>query len=301
MAQRRQSSRRVLLTAAALGLGVAIASGNGASSRDPHPASKLAVGSPQRAQVGHDATPFLPGGRWRLHDSKRPRPQVVTPGTESTRGQLARAPSDAVVLFDGKDLSRWLMHGTGKDKGNLVEPKWKVENGYMEAVPGTGSLSTKEKFGDCQIHIEWATPAQVRGSSQGRGNSGVMIMGRYEIQILDSYENVTYADGQAAAIYGQYPPLVNASRQPGEWQTYDIVFEAPRFNDGKLVKSAYVTVFHNGVAVHHRQQMLGSARYPQVAAYSPHAAEEPLVLQNHGNPVRFRNIWLRRLGRYDEP
>ena len=300
MAQQRRSNRKVFLTVAAVGLGVAMISGNGASSDDPRPASKPEGASPQRAQVGPDDTRLLRDGRWRFNDNNRPRPRVVTPGTESTQAQPGRAPSDAVVLFDGKDLSRWLTRGTGKIKGKLVEPKWKVENGYMEVVPGTGSLSSKEKFGDCQIHIEWTTPAQVSGSSQGRGNSGVIIMGRYEIQILDSYENVTYADGQAAAIYGQYPPLVNVSRRPGEWQIYDIVFEAPRFDGEKLVKPAYVTVFHNGVVVHHRQQVLGSTAL-EATTYSPHAAEEPLVVQNHGNPLRFRNIWVRPLGRYDEP
>lgn len=177
----------------------------------------------------------------------------------------------------------------------MLEPAWKVENGYIEIAPGTGSLMTKEKFGDVQLHIEWATPAEPRAASQGRGNSGVMLMSLYEIQVLDSYDNISYADGQAGAIYGQYPPLVNASRKPGAWQSYDIVFEAPRFEDGELAKPAYVTVFHNGVLLHHRKEMMGPMRHRAPSKYKPHAAELPLLLQGHGNPVRYRNIWIRPL------
>ena len=264
-----------------------------------------APGSPAQAQrakktakdypTGYSDTPLLPGGKWRVHDINRPRPRVVTPGTASTQNQAGRPPSDAIVLFNGNDLSNWLARGRGADRGKTVAPEWKVANGYIETVPRTGSILTKEKFGDMQLHIEWATPRNVRAASQGRGNSGVLIMGLYEIQVLDSYNNVSYADGQAAAIYGQYPPLVNASRKPGEWQSYDIIFEAPRFEGKQLVKAAFASVFHNGVLVHHRQRLMGPMRHKVVTNYEPHEAEGPLLLQSHGNPVRYRNIWARRL------
>jgi hypothetical protein len=236
--------------------------------------------------LGYDDTPFLPDGKWRVHDVSRPRPKVITPGTENSQ-----PPSDAIVLFDGADLSKWETYL----KGKLEENKWKVENGYMEVAPATGSIQTKDKFGDIQLHLEWATPAEVHGNSQSRGNSGVMLMSRYEIQVLDSYDNPTYADGQAAAIYGQVPPPVNASRKSGEWQTYDIVFEAPMFDGEKLVKPAYVTLFQNGVLMHNRQEIIGRTPHAKLGTYAAHGPEEPLQLQNHGSPVRFRNIWVRRL------
>jgi len=250
---------------------------------------------PAQEPIGYTDTPFLPGGKWRVHDLNRPHPPVVSPGTASTPEQPGRPPSDAVVLFDGKDLSQWLEQGEGSGPADPKPPRWKVEDGYMEVVPKTGSIISKEKFGDAQIHVEWASPKEVRSSSQGRGNSGVIIMSRYEIQVLDSYENVTYADGQASAVYGQWPPLVNASRAPGEWQTYDIVWEAPRFDGDKLVRPAFVTVFHNGVLVQNHQEVLGAVQHRAVAQYKPHAPEEPLLLQNHSNPVRYRNVWVRRL------
>jgi hypothetical protein len=225
----------------------------------------------------------------------------VTPATPSTQDRPGRAPSDAVVLFDGVDLSQWVALGKDQNKGKTVAPGWKVENGYMEAVGGTGDLISKEKFGDAQFHVEWSAPPPPCGSSQWRANSGVLLMNRYEIQVLDSYDNPTYADGQAASIYGQYPPLVNASLKPGEWQTYDIVFEAPRFEGGKLVKPAHVTVFHNGVLVHHRQKIIGRMAHRVVGTYAPHSPEEPLGLQDHDTPIRYRNIWARRLKGYDQP
>lgn len=249
--------------------------------------------------AGYEDTPVLPGQKWRVHDIKRPHPLLVTPGTPATRDQPAGPPSDAVVLFDGKDLSKWLGRGPGRSRGKTTAPGWKVENGYMEVVSGSGDVFTKEKFGDAQIHVEWAAPAPPCGSSQWRGNSGVLIMNRYEIQVLDSYNNPTYADGQAASIYGQYPPLVNASRKPGEWQSYDIVFEAPLFEGSKLVKPAYVTVFHNGVLAHHHQEIIGRMAHRVVGTYAPHGPEEPLGLQDHKVPVRYRNIWVRRLTGYD--
>jgi hypothetical protein len=247
---------------------------------------------PRPGDLGFTDTPMLPGLPWHVHDPARPHPPVVTPG--ATPGA---PPSDAVVLFDGKDLSKWVHRNA---KGETSDAKWAVRDGYFEVVPKTGSVTTRDSFGSVQLHIEWASPSQVVGNSQGRGNSGVLIMGLYEVQVLDSYDNVTYADGQAAALYGQWPPLANAARKPGEWQTYDIVFEAPRFEGDKLASPAYITVFWNGVLVHNRKEAMGPMVYRNVAKYAPHAAEAPLMLQDHSNPVRFRNVWLRRLGTYDQ-
>ena len=244
------------------------------------------------APVGYDDTPFLPNSRWRVHDGERPQRRVVTPGTESSQAKPGRPPSDAVVLFAGTDLSKW--------KGRDGAPQWEVANGAV-TVTRTGNIETIEHFGDCQLHIEWAAPAEVKGDSQGRGNSGVFLMGLYEIQVLDSYDNRTYADGHAAAIYGQYPPLVNASRKPGEWQSYDIVFVAPRFEGSRLVSPAFVTVVHNGVLVHHHQAVQGPTGHRQLANYdTPHPPKGPLMLQEHKDAVRYRNIWIRPLKGYDE-
>lgn len=258
---------------------------------------ELAVSEQEpKPKIGFTDTPYLPGGQWHVHDGSRPLPAVVTPGTESTKALPGLAPSDAVVLFDGTDLSQW----QSRRRGTLGEPGWKVHEGYMEVVGRSGTLVSRAEFGDCQIHIEWAAPSEVKGDGQGRGNSGVLIMEKYEIQVLDSYQNVTYADGQAGAIYGQYPPLVNASRPPGEWQSYDIIFEAPRFEGEKLVEPAYATVLHNGVVLHHRQAFLGPMAYRRLAQYEPHPVMGRLGLQDHGNPVRYRNIWVRPLGTYDQ-
>ena len=217
---------------------------------------------------------------------------------------LQAPPSDAILLFEGKDLSRWRgrEHGQKDAEGKEVksdEARWKVENGYMECNK-SGNISTRDGFGSCQLHIEWATPKPPSGSSQGRGNSGVFMMGLYEIQVLDSYENETYADGQAASIYGQTPPLVNVCRPPGEWQTYDIIFNAPRFADGKLVRPAFVTVLQNGVLVQNHTEILGPGVHKTTAPYRPHKDREPIVLQDHGNPIRYRNIWIRPLKDGDE-
>jgi hypothetical protein len=237
---------------------------------------------------GYTDTPLLPGGKWHVHDPARPRPPVVTPGAASSEGQPGGPPSDAIVLFDGKDLSKWSSGGG--------PAKWKVADGVAE-VNGTGDVETKEAFGDVQLHLEWAEPTPAQGESQGRGNSGVFFMGRYEVQILDCFENLTYPDGQTASLYGQYPPLVNACRKPGEWQSFDIVFEAPRFDGEKLVSPARATVFHNGVCVQHAQEILGATQHRAVATYAAHPAKLPLRLQDHGNPVRFRNIWARPMER----
>jgi hypothetical protein len=246
-------------------------------------------------KLGYTDTPMLPGGRWRVHDGTRPQPRVVTPGTPSTQDAPGTPPSDAVVLFDGKDLSGW--HADGNQPA-----RWKVEDGAMVAVARAGSVISNYEFGDCQLHVEWAAPNPPRGRDQGRGNSGVLIFGRYEIQVLDNYENLTYPDGQAGAIYGQYPPLVNACKKPGEWQTYDIAFTAPRFKpDGSPESPAYVTLFHNGVLVHNHTPLIGAMAFRAVGKYTPHGPKGPLMLQDHGNPVRFRNIWVRDLKGYDQP
>lgn len=241
------------------------------------------------APIGYDDTPLIPGQQYKVHDSKRPQPRVVTPGTPSTQQQAGERPSDAIVLFDGTDLSGWVSKRDGSPA------KWKVENGYMEVAPRTGDIHTREEFGDCQLHLEWAAPAQVAGDSQGRGNSGVFLMGRYEIQVLDCYDNPTYADGTTAAIYGEHPPLVNACRRPGEWQVYDIIWNGPRFEGEKLITPAYVTMFFNGVLVHNHAEATGPTTHRKVLEYTAHPPTGPLNLQDHGNPVRFRNIWYRPL------
>ncbi len=211
------------------------------------------------------------------------KPAVVDPGP------IGGPPSDAIVLFGGKDLSKW----------NDAD-KWIVKKGY--AVAKGNDIKTKQAFGNCQLHVEWATPKKVEGSGQGRGNSGIFLMGLYEVQILDSYGNKTYYDGQAAAIYKQHPPLVNACRKPGQWQTYDIVFEAPRFDEkGKLTRPAYITVFQNGVLVQNHFQIQGQTAWDVGPKYTAHAAKLPLGLQYHGNPVRFRNIWIREVPPSDAP
>jgi len=206
-------------------------------------------------------------------------PRVVDPGSATV------PPSDAVVLFDGISMAKW----QGGDA-------WEVKDGY--AVGHQHSITTKDSFGDCQLHVEFATPDVVKGSGQGRGNSGVYMMSRYEIQILDSFDNKTYFDGQCGAVYKQTPPMVNACRKPGEWQTYDILWEAPHFPaDGSVEKPAYVTVLHNGVVVQNHTALLGSTNYDQPPHYEKHPERAPILLQFHGNPVRFRNIWLREMVR----
>jgi hypothetical protein len=205
------------------------------------------------------------------------KPAIIDPGPPGG------PPSDAVVLFDGKDMSQWK---------NAEE--WIVKDGCVTAAKG--AIESKPVFGDCQVHVEFATPSEVVGSSQGRGNSGVFLMGTYELQVLDSYDNETYFDGQCGSIYKQHPPLVNASRKPGEWQTYDIAWTAPRFDsDGKLVSPAFITVFHNGVLVQNHFQLEGDTPYHRAPQYTAHADKGPIGLQYHGNPIRFRNIWVREV------
>lgn len=222
--------------------------------------------------------------------SKQPLPPVVTPGAA-----VGAPPSDAVVLFDGSEKAfkeNWTDTNGGPSK-------WKVVDGALESVRGGGYIRSKEEFGSCQLHIEWASPSVAKGSGQGRGNSGVFLMGKYEVQVLDSFENQTYADGQAGALYGRSKPLVNASRGPGEWQTYDIIFHRPRFDkDGKVIKRATFTVLHNGVLIQDHTVLSGGTGWdgPHSASdYKAHGDKGPISMQDHGNPVRFRNIWIRPL------
>ncbi len=225
-------------------------------------------------------------GTWPQHSEDRPQPPVVDPGP--VRPPVP-PPSDAVVLFNGHDLSQWR-----SEKGGPAA--WTVRNGYFEVAPGTGMLVSAQAFGDCQLHVEFAEPTPPTGESQERGNSGVYLMGLYEVQVLDSYHNKTYPDGAAAALYGQYPPLVNASRPPGEWQTYDIVFHGPRFDAaGTLTRPARMTVFHNGVLVQDDVVLTGPTANKARPPYKAHAEKLPLQLQDHGNKVRYRDIWIRPL------
>ena len=227
-----------------------------------------------------------PLGNYPQHSRERPLPPVQTPGPVAP----VRAPANAVSLFDGTSLAKW-SHADG------VSAKWRVVDGAFEVVPRTGTLMTRESFGDVHLHIEWMSPTPAVGKDQDRGNSGVFFGGgRYEVQILDSYENVTYADGQAAAIYGQYPPLVNASRPPGEWQSYDITYHRPRFDaSGKLLSPARISVTHNGIDVQKDVNLVGPTANGSRPPYEAHPDRLPISLQDHGHPVRFRNIWLRNL------
>lgn len=243
-----------------------------------------AVTMTQQAPVGYTDTPMQPDGKWRVHDGTRPQPAVVTPGPLAG---VSAPPADAIVLLgtDG-NLSAWQAAGG-------APAAWPVVGGIVQT--GRGSIETKASFGDVQLHVEFATPVDVKGNSQERGNSGVFLAGRFEIQILDSFNNPTYPDGQAAAMYGQFPPLVNVSRPPGEWQAYDITFTAPRFAGTQLQAPATVTVLHNGVLVHHARAFWGPTAHRRINPYTPASASGPIRLQDHANPVRFRNIWVRPL------
>jgi len=224
--------------------------------------------------------------RWLQHDINRPKPPVVDPvGSPAT----TPAPKDATILFDGTNLDAWQATEGGP-------ARWKVLEGFMEVAPGTGPIETKGKFADVQLHVEWASPNPPVGKGQDRGNSGIFLMGQYELQVLDSYRADTYADGQAGAIYGQYPPLANASRPPGEWQTYDIAFRRPRFDkDGKLLEPARLTLIHNGILIQNNEELWGGTNWLESAPYDSHIDRGPIELQDHGHQVRFRNIWLREL------
>ncbi len=224
--------------------------------------------------------------RWRQHDVRRPKPPAVEPADSPV---ATKPPKDAVVLFDGSNLDAW----QGRDGGPA---RWKVVEGVMETAPGTGPIETKAKFGDVQLHIEWAAPDPPKGTSQDRGNSGVFLMGLFEIQVLDSYRAETYADGQAGAIYGQYPPLVNASRPPGQWQAYDIAFRRPRFDaSGKLTEAARITVFHNGLLIQDNEEPFGPTSWLKWLPYEDTGGKGPIALQDHDHPVKYRNIWVREM------
>jgi hypothetical protein len=233
-----------------------------------------------------------PTGRWKIHDDTRPTPPVVMPGVCGAQETPAPPPGDAIVLFDGKDLSNWT-----DAKGQ--PSKWIVRDGFMESVKGAGYVRTKREFGSVQLHAEFATPATVIGKGQGRGNSGVFLHGMYEVQVLDSFENTTYADGQCGALYGRAVPLVNASCKPGQWQTYDIVYRRPVFDAaGKVVKKATFTVFHNGILIQDHVALEGGTNWigpNAVTDYVPHGDAGPVMFQDHSNPVRFRNVWVREL------
>ncbi len=222
------------------------------------------------------ATVSIGSGQEYLNGIDWTAPEVVTPGAQN-----AEPPSDAVVLFDGKDKSQW-----------KNADSWEVKDGTL--ICGKAQIVSKLEFGDCQLHIEWSAPTPAKGSGQGRGNSGVFMMGRYELQVLDSFDNVTYFDGQAGSIYKQTPPMVNAMRRPGEWNTYDIFWTGPKFKeDGALDSPAYITAVHNGLLILNHFQLLGDTPFNRPPQYKAHAAKGPIAIQDHGNPVRFRNIWIR--------
>jgi hypothetical protein len=224
--------------------------------------------------------------RWRQHDPNRPRPPVAEPADAAV---AVRPPKDAIVLFDGRSLDAWESASGGP-------AKWKVGTGYLETQPGTGPIVSKERFGDVQLHVEWASPTPPHGTGQNRGNSGVFLMDQFEIQVLDSFKAETYADGQAGAIYGQFPPLFNASRGPGEWQSFDIAFRRPRFDAaGKLLEPARITLFHNGILVQNNEAPIGPTSWLKELPYTNQGDRAPISLQDHDHPVRYRNIWARRL------
>ena len=226
--------------------------------------------------------------------AKQPQPTVVTPGEPSCGDKAGSAPSDAVVLFDGSKESMKNWEATDGSK-----TKWNYVDGALESVDRAGMIQTKQKFGSCQLHVEWASPSTVKGDGQGRGNSGVFLQGIYEVQVLDCFNNQTYPDGQAGALYGRKKPLVNASRGPGQWQTYDIIFHRPLFDkEGKVIRQATFTVLHNGVLIQDHVYLTGGTNWRgqhSVSDYFPHEDALPIRLQDHGNPVRFRNIWVRPL------
>ena len=252
------------------------------------PSEEGRVNGPDGVWWGLDNTPMIPGLPWRIHDANRPQPPVVKPPAK-----VGGPPGDAIVLFGGDDLAAWGVRG---QDGTLTPPTWAVADGVVTA--GRGTLTTRESFGDVQLHVEFAMPNPPTGTSQSRGNSGLIFMGLYELQLLDSYNSRTYADGMAASIYAEWPPMVNIAAPPGEWQTLDVVFESPRFSGTAVLAPAYLTVFWNGAVVHNRQRLAGPTSLLTVHQYSPHAAELPLSIQGRA-PVKFRNIWLRRLKGYD--
>jgi hypothetical protein len=281
----------VAVGVALLGLVTGCATNEGTKAKPAKAQAAQAAPAEQKPRIEYVNTP---SGRWMVHDENRPAPPVITPGTFSSTRRVGQPPSDAIVLFDGTEAS---MKNWTDTKGN--PSKWVVGEGYMESVKGAGYIQTKESFGSCQLHVEFATPEKVSGTSQGRGNSGVFLQGEFEIQVLDSYENKTYPDGQCSALYGRSVPLVNACRKPGEWQSYDIVFHRAHFGkDGKIVTKPTFTVIQNGVLVQDHVTLEGGTQWNGPHAISPFRAipdKGPIQLQDHGNPVRYRNIWIRPL------
>jgi hypothetical protein len=243
------------------------------------------------SQLGYDDTPYITNQPFRVHDKTRPQPKVITPPTESSQAKAGQAPSDAIVLFAGKNFDEW-SHSFWEltPEGTMIVKPLPKKKGAKKR-----DIKTNRSFGDVQLHIEWKTPSPAKGAGQKRSNSGIFFMGQYEVQVQDNYDNQTYPDGQAGAIYGQYSPYVNASRGPGVWQTYDIVFLAPKFEGDKLVKPAYLTVFHNGVLVQHNRELIGKTSHKKVGTYSHHKENLPIKLQDHGDPVSYRNIWIREI------
>jgi hypothetical protein len=270
--------RRLLAGTAAVALAMVVLAVPGLFRAAEPPSER---GSSQDPAPGPAGAP-----RWRQHDIHRPKPPVVEPA----EGVLAaRPPRDALILFDGKGLDAW----RSPDGGSA---RWKVGDGYLETVPGAGPIETRDKFGDSQLHIEWAAPSRPEGVGQDRGNSGVFLMGQFEIQVLDSYRAETYADGQAGAIYGQYPPLFNATRPPGQWQSYDVAFRRPRFDaSGRLLEPARITLYHNGILVQNNEEPFGPTSWLKWLPYADQGGRGPISLQDHDHPVRYRNIWLREL------
>ncbi len=242
---------------------------------------------PENTGLGYSDTPVLPDSGYHVHDGARPQPPVVTPGAGT------QPPSDARLLFDGSHLDEW-----ESVKGGPA--LWKIEQDYCEVVPGTGNIRTKQPFGRIQLHVEFASPVAVLKEGQGRGNSGIFLMGLYEVQVLDCYQNPTYADGTVGGIYGQYPPLANAIRPPGEWNEYDILWEPPLFEGDRVVRAPFVTVMLNRIVVHHAKPLLGPTQHKRLTTLTPHAPTGPIILQDHNDLVRFRNIWVREIGEYDD-
>ncbi len=305
MVNRRSFARRVM---GILPVYAVAASVEGARAQQASPQQPARQYPPGRGPF--DGSPVgsqLPGQKWLVHDHSRPQPRKVTPGQPIP---TMSAPSDAIVLFDGKDLSKWNAASFGRGRGNApgaatppaatapTEPQWKIVDGHAEM---RGGIVTKESFGDIQLHLEWTTPPveDPMRVGQQRGNSGVIFMGRYEVQVLSGYDNPTYADGGAGAMYGVYPPMVNPCLPEGQWNSFDFVFEAPIFDAEKLVKPAFLTLFFNGVMVHNRAQFLGATAREPLASYTPHEPELPLQLQGHVGPAWYRNIWVRRIMGYD--
>jgi hypothetical protein len=228
--------------------------------------------------IGYKTTPIQPWSGFHVHDPDRPLPKRVDPGPAPPP---AAVPSDAVVLFDGKTLDAWKPH------------QWQLDDGLL--VAGEGNLTSQAEFGACQLHLEWQAPAKPDENWGNCGNNGVMLLGLFEIQIYDSYTKQIYPDGQAASIYAQTPPLVNATRKPGEWQSFDIVLQPPAFDGDKLVEPARITMHHNGVLVHHHQEVYGGSPHLRLAPYGAPVTRGPIILMGHHCPVKFRNIWVRKL------